>query len=268
MVKLTRQSTIGFIGRYAGVISDAQFELDGHVHKISANGNGGTITWNGGEYGWGRTTLDIGSHTENSITFVLFDRSWNGFPGTAAACLTHTVTPYEWRIAFGVTPTRKPSPINMSQQVFWNLDGFAANSSLKVTGHHLHLPFSGLRIDLDEKGVPTGDIKANKQSSAYDFWSSGKSIGRGLDQMRGSASAMGDVPQVQSSGYDETFLISRSQPWKRGDHPVAGLSSTHSGISVELYTDQEALHVHTWNEGQGRFAARLFFHHYFLLRFS
>jgi aldose 1-epimerase len=156
----------------------------------------------------------------------------------------------------------------MSQQVFWNLDGFAANSSLKVTGHHLHLPFSGLRIDLDEKGVPTGDIKANKQSSAYDFWSSGKSIGRGLNQMRGSASAMGDVPQVQSSGYDETFLISRSQPWKRGDHPVARLSSTHSGISVELYTDQEALHVHTWNEGQGRFAARLFFHHYFLLIFS
>lgn len=184
---------------------------------------------------------------------MLFDRSWNGFPGTAAACLTHTVTPYEWRIAFGVTPTRKASPINMSQQVFWNLGGFAANSSLKVDDHHLHLPYSGLRIDVDGRGVPTGDLKANKQGTAYDFWSGSKSIGRGLEQMQGSVLHQKDVFQRQSSGYDETFLISRPQPWKKEDRPVARLSSAHSGVSVELYTDQEALHVHTWNDGLGEF---------------
>lgn len=56
-----------------------------------------------------------------------------------------------------------------------------------------------------------------------------------------------------SCGYDDTFLVSRFQPWKKEDHPVASLSSTLSGIKVELYTDQEALHVHTWNNKPGVF---------------
>ncbi|KAB8258818.1 putative aldose 1-epimerase family protein [Aspergillus pseudonomiae] len=233
----------GAIGRYAGIISNARFELGGVNHQVSANAHTskGTVpmTWNGGEHSWGRTTLDIGSHTENSITFVLFDRSWNGFPGTAASCLTHTVTPYEWRIAFGVTPTRKPSPINMSQQVFWNLDGLSGNysssSAQTILEHELHLPFSGLRIGTDDEGIPTGDLKANKKGSPYDFWSAPKTVGHY------------GIGKPGSRGYDDTFLISRFQPWKKEDHPVASLSSARSGIKVELYTDQEALHVHTWN---------------------
>ncbi|KAH8692265.1 hypothetical protein BGW36DRAFT_431486 [Talaromyces proteolyticus] len=52
----------------------------------------------------------------------------------------------------------------------------------------------------------------------------------------------------QDDGYDDIFLIARSQPWKKEDHPVATLYSAHSGITVDLYTDQEALHLHTWND--------------------
>ncbi|KAL2833068.1 putative aldose 1-epimerase family protein [Aspergillus pseudoustus] len=241
----------GVIGRYAGIISGAEFELDGVTHQVSANSKGPT-TWNGGKHGWGRTILDIGSHTEDSITFVLFDRSWNGFPGTAASCLTHTVTPYEWRIAFGATPTRKPSPINISQQVFWNLDGFAANSSRTIAEHRLHLPLSGLRIETDAEGIPTGDLKANKLGSAYDFWSGdGKLLGRGLEQLRECPASRHPLSQRGTDGYDENFLVVRSQPWKKEDQPVASLSSDHSGITVDLYTDQEALHVQTWNDAFG-----------------
>ncbi|KAI9783830.1 MAG: hypothetical protein M1839_003166 [Geoglossum umbratile] len=232
----------GAIGRYAGVISGASFQLDGAKYNVSTNGNGGAAL-NGGERGWGQLSFDIVSHTENTITFVVFDREGkSGFPGTAASCLTHTVLPYEWRIAYGVTPSRTSSamPINLSHQVFWNLDGFAANSTKTIANHTLHLPFSGLRLETDQDGIPTGDIKGNKLGSKYDFWSATRPLGRGLNNVDG-----------EENGYNDAFLISRSQPWDKDTHPVATLASPHSGITVDLYTDEEALHMLTWNEPHG-----------------
>ncbi|KAK8126996.1 aldose-1-epimerase [Apiospora kogelbergensis] len=237
----------GMEGRYAGYISGAAFDMDGERYRVSPNAHNNTSIHNGGDHGWGRTILDIGSHTENSITFVLFDRSWNGFPGTAASCLTHTVTPYEWRIAFGVTPTKKAGPINMSQQAFFNLDGFKSNATRTIQDHTLHLPFSGLRFGADELGIPTGDILAGKQHGQHDFWSAASPIGERLRQRPGELQHCCHSEGGTCCGYDETFLVSRSQPWKKEDSPAAILSSPRSGITMELYTDQEALHVHTWN---------------------
>jgi aldose 1-epimerase len=210
------------------------------------------MTFNGGERGWGRTSLDIASHTANSITFLVFDRAWNGFPGTAGSSLTHTVTPYEWRIAYGITPTRGRSPYDLSQQVFWNLDGFAANSSRTIAEHTLHLPYSGLRLETDEYGIPTGDIKGNRLNSTYDYWSAARSLSSGLNSPTKHSNTSGCR---NGGGYDDTFLISRSQPWNRDDHLVASLESPRSGIKVDLYTDQEALHVLTWNAPDGKIAS-------------
>lgn len=234
--------------------------MDGESYQVATNAHNGSSTFNGGDRGWGRSILDIGSHTENSITFVLFDRSWNGFPGTAASCLTHTVTPYEWRVAFGVTPTKKPGPINMSQQAFFNLDGFKKKnltgsvpvSDKTVRDHKLHLPLSGLRFETDALGLSTGDILGNPRGSEYDFWSASRRIGDVLEKPY-----MGICDRCQkrqyhnhnpSGSYDTIFQLGRSQPWNKEDVPAAILSSPESGISMKLYSDQEALHVHTWSQ--------------------
>jgi aldose 1-epimerase len=198
------------------------------------------MTIDGGTSPWGRMSFDVVMHTENSITFVVFDFRMNGFPGTVCSSLTHTVTPYEWRIAYGVTPTQTKTPINLSNQVFWNLDGFARESVKAVTDHTLHLPFSGLRLAVDQDGIPTGDISGNKKNSTYDFWSAPRPLGAGLSKA--------------NAGYSDTFLIGRSQPWDWNTQPVASLASPHSGIKLDLYTEQEALHVLTWNEEDGEHA--------------
>ncbi|KAF5004818.1 hypothetical protein FDECE_8695 [Fusarium decemcellulare] len=256
----------GAIGRYAGFLRGGSFEMDGETYHVATNSHNGSHTFNGGDRGWGRNILDIGSHTENSITFVLFDRSWNGFPGTAASCLTHTVTPYEWRIAFGVTPTKKPGPINMSQQAFFNLDGFKSrNSTLAeetsdntILNHHLHLPLSGLRFDTDTSGLSNGDILGNRRGSKHDFWSASRRIGDVLG--RDPSFEVQDKGQKQwynnrnvGHRYDTTFQLGRTQPWNKEDTPAAVLSSAQSGITMSLYTDQEALHVHTWSQEQGKY---------------
>ncbi|CAI4215789.1 unnamed protein product [Parascedosporium putredinis] len=185
--------------RYAGIISGAGFDIDGVRYETSANGNGGTSTFNGGEKGWGRRVMDIASHSSNSITFVVFDRGWNGFPGTPGACITHTVTPYKWDIAIGLTPVRDSSPVSVSQQVFWNLDGFAAETNYTVAHHKLQLPYSGFRFAMDEDNIPTGDMKSNAQGSTFDFWSGERRI---KDGQKAKPAASGNA---SPTGIDETF---------------------------------------------------------------
>ena len=189
--------------------------------------------------------MDIASHSSNSITFVVFDRGWNGFPGTPGACITHTVTPYKWNIAIGLTPVRDSSPVSVSQQVFWNLDGFAAEANNTVAEHKLRLPYSGFRFAMDEDSVPTGDMKSNAQGSTFDFWSGERQI---KDGQKANPAGPGNA---SLAGIDETFLIARSQPWHKDGQAVAILQSDYSGINVELYTDQEALHVHSWSSVNG-----------------
>ncbi|KAF4773095.1 hypothetical protein HER10_EVM0002764 [Colletotrichum scovillei] len=242
----------GVIGRYAGYLSNASYEVDNVKRKVWPNAHNGTSTFNGGDEGWGRQTWDVAVHINNSITFLLFDRQWNGFPGVFASCLTHTVTPYEWRIAFGVTPLLFAGPINLSQQVFFNLDGFRpslASTSLTSRGpnsntswtqaqrsptHRLQLPSSGMRFAMDPQGIPTGDLLSNRKGSEYDFWSSAKTTMNG------------------SRGLDDVFAISHTHQEHKMNSPAAILSSTHSGISMSLYTDQDALRVHTWEGSNGK----------------
>lgn len=212
--------------------------MDETLYNVTANAHNGTSLYNGGEKGWGRQTWDIAVHINNSITFVLFDNRWNGFPGIFASCVTHTVTPYEWRIAFGVTPLLKAGPINLSQQVFFNLDGFRPNTSDTVLNHKLHIPVAGMRFDVNDRGIPTGDIRSNREGEESDFWSTPKSIGKAL--------------QTQESLFDVTYVLSHKPLGDKEDDPVAILSSHLSGITMELYTDQDALHVHTWDGKMGK----------------
>jgi aldose 1-epimerase len=178
--------------------------------------------------------FDVGSHTPNSLTFVVFDRAGkNGFPGNGGSSLTHSVYPFEWRIAYGVTPTRTSErvPINLSHKTFFNLDGFREGSDT-IEEHQLRLPFSGLRLEEDEHGIPSGNIKGNKLDSVYNFWSAPKMLSKSLSHL---------------GTLNDLFLIQRPNPWYKDASPVATLSSDKSGITVNMYTDQEAIRLLTWN---------------------
>ena len=232
----------GMVGRYNGYINDAAYEVDGVRHKLYANAHGGSATHNGGARGWGRRAWALPNHQDHTISFVMFDRSWNGFPGLYVACVTHTVTPYRWDVGIGVTPLLMPGgPLNLGQQVYWNLDGLQeVNGTRTVLDHRLSLPVSGMRFHLDDRGVSTGDLLANRKGSKHDFWS--------------GSTRLGDT-SLEGGKYDQTFMLShRHQDLQsKRENPVAVLSSPHSGISVELYTDQDALHVHTWDGQKGAF---------------
>lgn len=182
----------------------------------------------------------------------MFDKGKNGFPGLFISCITHTVTPYEWHIEYGVTPLLMPGgPINMAQQVFFNLDGLRKGTDGiigSIADHVLHLPMSGMRFDFDNNGIATGNILSNRKGEEHDFWSTPKKIK--------------DALSTTASLYDETFMIAHKHAdYSRREQPVAILSSERSGISMKVFTDQEAIRVRTWDEelnGELRFIFGLF----------
>ncbi len=234
----------GIIGRYQGYISGASYEADGVVQRLKANAHSGTATHNGGKSGWGRQDFAIPSHQDDSITFVVFDKRLTGFPGLFVGCVTHTVTPYAWHIGYGITTILMPGgPTDLGQQVFFNLDGLrTVNGSKTVLNHKLHLPLSGLRFGIDEEGIPTGDLLGNKKNGQYDLWSAPRNVSTMLGPRDAATSAL-----------EETFVVQHKNPPPRGqgenvEHPAAILSSDHSGITMEIYTDQDALRVHTWDD--------------------
>lgn len=245
-------------------MSGAGYEHEGRRVQLAGNAHNGTSLLNGGDGGWGRQTWEVAVRVDNSITFLLFDRMWGGFPGVFAACVTHTVTPHEWTVAFGVTPLVSPSPLDLSQAVFFNLDGFAAaargggggGGGGTVLGHTLHMPLAGMRFGVDPRGIPTGDVLSNSEGGAHDFWSSpDRTVGDGLRHKNSTAGFPGHCPAEggRECGYDETFLLSHDRgPGKTGDQALAVLSSRLSGITMELYADRDALHVQTWNQGDGK----------------
>ncbi|KAK4119456.1 galactose mutarotase-like protein [Parathielavia appendiculata] len=235
----------GVIGRYAGYIRDAGYEAEGVKQQLLANAHGGTATFNGGEKSWGRLDWAVPSNEKDSITFVMFDKGKNGFPGLFVGCVTHTVSPYTWHIGYGVTPLLLPGgPLNMAQQAFFNLNGLRRtdNGTIgSVTDHYLYLPMSGMRFHFDENGISTGNILSNPKGKEHDFWSSPKTVGKVLINNSGEL----------ASSYDQTFTLAHKYAdSSRRQKPAAILSSSWSGITMEVYTDQDALRVHTWSEEQ------------------
>ena len=222
-------------------MSGASYEdVDGVRHQVGANAHGGTATYNGGKKGLGQHDFEVPYHKDNSILFVFFDRATNGFPGTFVGSITHTVTPYQWHIGYGVTPLlAEGGPLNLAQQVFFNLDGLRTSGNNTVLDHKLHLPLSGMRFGVDELGVATGDVLSNRKGKEHDFWSGSKEI---RDALKANH---------QGSSYDETFMLSHRHPDTKRENPAAILSSARSGITMEVYTDQDALHVHTWDQKNG-----------------
>jgi aldose 1-epimerase len=161
-----------------------------------------------------------------------------GFPGAVTSFVTYSLGNQRLYTTINGTATEN-TPLMLSQNIHWNLDGFGNPASNTATQHSLLLPFSGQRIEVDDKLIPTGAIISNTPGSTNDFWSDWKPV---------------------APAYDSALLISRTQyaPATYFQHEdgrqwwevnaVASLRSEFTGIQVDLFTDQDAIQVSACNK--------------------
>jgi len=248
----------GVPGRYANRIKNSTFTIDGVTSHVSPNENGGKDTLHGGSNGWDYRNFTVAKLTRSTIVFRIDDPDGaEGFPGAVTSYITYWLSPYTWNIQMNATAT-KTTPVMLTSHVYWNLDGFQNPNTNTALNHSLFLPFSGMRVEVDNILIPTGNIVPNLPNGANDFWLGPKQIGAdfGYSDLMGNCGA-------DCEGYDNCYLVNRQQfgpgyfsPLSDGTawwtaEPVASLYSDWSGIQVDIYSDQDAFQMYSCNGQNG-----------------
>ncbi|KAG4437844.1 hypothetical protein IFR05_006690 [Cadophora sp. M221] len=248
----------GVPGRYANRIKNSTFSIDGMSYNILPNEHAtpehpdGVNTLHGGPDGWDWRNWTVVAHTENSITFSLLDEAGDqGFPGEVISYVTYTLGNMTWDFSMTALSLEQKTPIMLSSHVYWNLDGFANNETATALNHTFHLPYGGQRIDTDPILIPTGNILANEKDGLNDFWSKPKQIGANFTNPDLLGNCGGNC-----TGYDTCYLTNRVAPYSWDALPVATLSSSWSGISVDVYTDQDAFQMYSCGGQNGSVALK------------
>ena len=225
-----RHALGGVVGRCAGRIADASFELDGRIYTLTANE--GTAALNGGRNMWYERLWEgaivgrkgerrRGAHAD-TVIFGLFSPDGDqGFPGDLDIRVTYRLTDSnELRITYDAQPSI-PTLVNLTNHVYWNLNGHAAGD---VLDHELRV-YAEKYTPTGGTNIPTG-IAVNVGGTPFDFRLA-KAIGR-------------DIAAGQD-GYDTNYLLGT----KDRTHRAATLASTTTGITMDVYTDMPALQVYT-----------------------
>lgn len=108
------------------------------------------------------------------------------------------------------------------------------------------MPYAGQRVGCDGNLIPNGTILNNARGSVNDFWSAPKQLGANF-----TAADMPGNCGTNCTGYDTCYINNMlqgpSSPYSYdwNDKPVTTLSSNWSGITVDVFTDQEAFQIYT-----------------------
>jgi len=200
------------IGRYAGRISEGEFLIDGKVFKLYQE-NG--VHLHGGFRGlqhkiWKVENLTKGSNPSINLSCFSEDGE-EGYPGNLKVQVIYTLTEDNELIIEYQAETDKPTAVNLTNHVYFNLSGKGS-----VSDHELFIAAEAV-LEVDKKLRPSGNycsiLNVNK-----DF-STSKKIGNNL--------------------LDDTFVFNSDQ-----EKAKVRLTSAETGIELTVKTDQPAAVVY------------------------
>ncbi len=227
-------------GRYANRIAKGKFTLDGVEYTLPVNN--GPNHLHGGPNGFQNQVWDSRINGD-AVEFLYYSEDGEaGFPGNLK-----TVAHYSWgednSLKLILTAeTDKPTVVNLTNHVYFNLDGEASGS---VLNHKLELNASQW-LPTDETLIPLGQAE-DVAGTPMDFVEA-KPIGRDIQA---------DFPALKyGKGYDNCYLIDGAMPGQLTT--AAELWGPLSGRHLEVFTTQPAVQIYTgnWLKGWGPLSGR------------
>jgi len=216
------------IGRVAGRISGAEFELDGQVYKVAKND--GENHLHGGNVGFDKviwkTEVVEGTDSVSLVFTYLSVDGEEGYPGNVNMKVTYTLTNQnELQLAYeGVSDQR--TILNVTNHTYFNLSGDLKHD---ILDHELTLKSTQF-AKLDSELIPTGELLSVKDT-AFDF-TQGRKIKDGVESLH---------PQnlLAGKGYDHPFVLAANQ-----QHEIV-LKDEASGRQLVVETDQPGVVLYT-----------------------
>lgn len=226
------------VGRVAGRIKDAEFELNGKVYKLSKNENGNQL--HGGDHGfhhviWNGSTIEREDAVGAEFSYSSADGE-EGYPGNLEIQVTYLLTNNQELLITYRGKTDKKTIVNVTNHSYFNLSG---NLKRDVKEHTLQLD-SDQFLELDKELLPTGK-KLNVDGTVFDF-RHGRKIRDGIESRHPQNVLVGN-------GYDHPFLL-------KGDKNPIILQDQESGRILEVETDQPAVVLYTSNSLTDDFSIR------------
>lgn len=240
------------VGRVANRISGASFTMDGKVYDLDKNDGGNTL--HGGftrfeKMLWEADTF-FDENADGHPAGVVFRRvsrdGEQGFPGNLDITVVYSLNSRdELTFSYRAIPDRK-TPVNMTNHTYFNLNG-VLDSKRDVLNHVMTLDSDKI-LEIDGQLIPTGRILDVSERSEFDF-RKGKEVGKDI----------GKCDERIGGGYDNCF-VTKAFGGNAGKPVFFGtVSSPLTGISMDMFTDQEGMQVYSGNfldggRGKGGFA--------------
>lgn len=217
------------IGRYANRIAGAEFNLGGKDYKLAANN--GPNTLHGGIKGfdrhvWKATPIAKGHDPAVRFDYVSKDGE-EGFPGTLKASVTYTLTDDDaLKLDYSAT-TDKDTPLNMTNHVYFNLDGAGNGNVLK---NRLQINADDY-LPVDKVLIPVGKPSGVKDTP-FDFRSV-KEIGQDLKNVPGGYDHNWDLH------YQDGKLVDAVTAYGAQSGVVLHMQTTEPGVQVYIGQGQD-----------------------------
>ncbi len=219
------------IGRFANRISGGKFTLDGQEYSLELNDASHDANLHGGFRGWDAVRWNAQPFEDEATgnRGITLSRTSpdgeQGFPGNVQVKVKYTITPENvWRVEYYAV-TDKPTPVNLTQHVYFNLDG-----SGSILDHELQINATRY-LAVDANLAPLAGEPAAVEGTPFDFRDFHK-IGERIEDPN---------PILQyGPGYDHNWCIDGS-----GLRKAATLRG--KSLAVEVWTDQPGLQFYAGN---------------------
>ncbi|MFB6468916.1 aldose epimerase family protein [Cytobacillus sp. Hz8] len=227
------------IGRNAGRLGQATFEMDGIPYQLEKND--GENNLHSGSNGFHHVIWNSvieQKEDEISILFSYMSRDGEeGFPGNLDVKVVYTLTNDNELIISYHAKSDKRTIVNLTNHSYFNLSG---NLKKTILNHELTIDSEGF-LELDDTLIPTGKI-IPVEGTSFDFRSSHPVI-QGI---------MSEHPQTKivGGGIDHPYLL------KHQHSPDIILLDKESGRKLEIETEEPAVVFYTGNMLENTFAIR------------
>ncbi len=228
------------VGRVAGRISGACFDLDGQQHTLaSVDGctclHGGPAGFDTRPWQW----LDV--QNDRARLQLISPDDDQGFPGELRITVEYTLDDTDALHVEYTATCDRATAVSLTHHPFWNLAGEGAGT---VDAHRLTLPASSF-LELRPDLTPTGR-RLDVTGSAFDFRDE-RALGDGL-------SDRDDAQLQRAAGFDHYWILDTQVPGAL--RLAARLHEPSSGRVLHVWIDQPGLQVYTGNFLDGSLQGR------------
>jgi len=215
------------IGRYGNRIANGKVTVAGKAYQ--ADLNDGVNTLHGGSKGFFGQVFTASQNGQTlSLEYTSADGE-GGYPGTVSVTVVYTLTDDNALEIAYTAKTDKETILNLTNHAYFNLNGAGDSTILDNVLQINADAFTPVNKTL----IPTGELKPVK-GTPFDFLIA-KTIGKDIN--------VTDEQLANGKGYDHNFVLNKSN----ATTPVATVSSTKTGIAMEVYTTEPGLQFYSGN---------------------